>query len=105
MQARKNENERTNAQLTACCLLQGKDNPGARAALLSGVPGVGKSSTATLVAREMGYHVMELNASDTRSKRSLAEELSSVIDNKVDYYKLKSYFYISRVYNRSVIQN
>lgn len=62
---------------------QGKDNPGARAALLSGVPGVGKSSTATLVAREMGYHVMELNASDTRSKRSLSEELSSVIGNKV----------------------
>ncbi|CAN0250450.1 unnamed protein product, partial [Ectocarpus sp. 13 AM-2016] len=62
---------------------QGKDNPGARAALLSGVPGVGKSSTATLVAREMGYHVMELNASDTRSKRSLSEELASVIGNKV----------------------
>ncbi|CAB1111626.1 unnamed protein product [Ectocarpus sp. CCAP 1310/34] len=61
----------------------GKDNPGARAALLSGVPGVGKSSTATLVAREMGYHVMELNASDTRSKRSLSEELASVIGNKV----------------------
>ncbi|CAM9762731.1 unnamed protein product, partial [Ectocarpus sp. 4 AP-2014] len=61
----------------------GKDNPGARAALLSGVPGVGKSSTATLVARELGYHVMELNASDTRSKRSLSEELASVIGNKV----------------------
>lgn len=45
---------------------------------------MGKSSTATLVAREMGYHVMELNASDTRSKRSLSEELSSVIGNKVD---------------------
>lgn len=64
---------------------QGKDNPGARAALLSGVPGVGKSSTATLVATEMGYHVMELNASDTRSKSSLSAELDSVIGNQVSH--------------------
>lgn len=62
---------------------QGKENPGARAALLSGVPGVGKSSTATLVAKEMGYHVLELNASDTRNKSSLSGELSSVLGNQV----------------------
>ncbi|CAM9787308.1 unnamed protein product, partial [Choristocarpus tenellus] len=59
------------------------DNPGARAALLSGPPGVGKSSTAGLVARELGYHVTELNASDTRNKRSLESELSTVIGNQV----------------------
>ncbi|CAN0024030.1 unnamed protein product [Ascophyllum nodosum] len=69
---------------------QGKDNPGARAALLSGVPGVGKSSTGTLVAREMGYHVTELNASDTRNKSSLSVELASVIGNQVLPYSKKS---------------
>lgn len=35
------------------------------------------------MAKELDYHVMELNASDTRSKRSLSEELASVIGNKV----------------------
>jgi len=38
----------------------------AKAALLSGPPGVGKTSTAHLVAKEYGYDVMELNASDAR---------------------------------------
>lgn len=65
------------------CHDQGSDNPGAKAALLSGAPGVGKSSTATLVARELGYHVMELNASDTRNKQSLSGELDTVIGNQV----------------------
>lgn len=47
------------------------------------MPGVGKSSTATLVAKEMGYHVLELNASDTRNKSSLSVELDAVIGNQV----------------------
>ena len=43
----------------------------AKAALLSGSPGVGKTTTAYLVAKELGYEVTELNASDTRSKKQL----------------------------------
>jgi replication factor C subunit 1 len=36
--------------------------------LLSGSPGIGKTSAALIVARECGYEPIEVNASDTRSK-------------------------------------
>ena len=42
----------------------------AKCALLSGSPGVGKTTTAYLVAKELGYDIVEMNASDTRSKVS-----------------------------------
>lgn len=42
-----------------------------RAVLISGPPGIGKTSAAHLVAENLGYSVVEFNASDTRSKRSL----------------------------------
>ena len=39
--------------------------------LLSGPPGIGKTSSAHVVAKEAGYEVIEFNASDVRSKKSL----------------------------------
>jgi replication factor C subunit 1 len=42
-----------------------------RAVLISGVPGIGKSTTAALLAKEAGYEVIEFNASDARSKKRL----------------------------------
>jgi len=61
---------------------QKQTNPGARAVLLSGPPGIGKTTSAVLVARACGYEVQEMNASDTRSKRGLKETLAEVVGNR-----------------------
>ncbi|OON20510.1 replication factor RFC1 domain protein, partial [Opisthorchis viverrini] len=52
------------------------DGKWARAALLSGPPGIGKTSSATIVCAELGFSTCELNASDCRSKTSLSEVVS-----------------------------
>jgi replication factor C subunit 1 len=49
-----------------------------KAALLSGPPGIGKSTTAALVAAEAGRDVIEYNASDVRSKKALQSEMGDV---------------------------
>uniref|UniRef100_A0A182NQL7 Replication factor C subunit 1 n=1 Tax=Anopheles dirus TaxID=7168 RepID=A0A182NQL7_9DIPT len=61
-----------------------KNDSGAayKAALLSGQPGVGKTTTATLVCKELGFDTVEFNASDTRSKRLLKEEVSELLNSK-----------------------
>jgi hypothetical protein len=71
-----------------------------RAALLSGTPGIGKTTIAHIACRECGYDVrpwrarvhsyqeiliisqiIEFNASDTRNKKSLEEHLQILIGN------------------------
>ena len=47
----------------------------ARTCLISGSPGIGKSSTARIIAKKLGFHVMEMNASDARSKNRIEELL------------------------------
>jgi replication factor C subunit 1 len=49
-----------------------------RACLISGPPGIGKTTSAVLVAQEDGRQVLELNASDARSKKLLESSLSDV---------------------------
>ena len=60
-----------------------KRKGGNRAALLSGPPGIGKTTTATLIARETGRDVLELNASDARGKKALQENLGDVTGSQV----------------------
>ena len=49
-----------------------KDDSGKfRAALISGPPGIGKTTAAHLVGKSLGFNIVEFNASDTRSKKSL----------------------------------
>jgi DNA polymerase III delta prime subunit len=47
------------------------------------INGTGKTTTATLVARESGRDVLELNASDARSKKALGEALGDVTGSQV----------------------
>ena len=47
----------------------------------SNVVNTGKTTTAQLVCQELGFDVVELNASDTRSKRSLGEEVAQQLSN------------------------
>ncbi|ODM98365.1 Replication factor C subunit 1 [Orchesella cincta] len=53
-----------------------------KAALLSGPPGIGKTTTAHLAVREVGYDYFELNASDTRNKRGLHENVADALSSK-----------------------
>lgn len=48
---------------------------GYRAVIMHGPPGIGKTTTAHLVAKLQGFDVLENNASDTRSKSLLSEKL------------------------------
>lgn len=60
----------------------GQDGMGLyRAVCLSGPPGIGKTTSAHLVAKLEGYDILEYNASDTRNEKLLRESLSGVTDN------------------------
>lgn len=61
-----------------------KDNDGTtyKAALLSGSAGIGKTTTVHIVCKELLFDTVEFNASDTRNKRLLKEEVYSLLSNK-----------------------
>lgn len=54
---------------------------GARAIIVSGPPGIGKTTAAHLAAKLEGYDVLEQNASDTRSKKLVESGLGEVMNN------------------------
>jgi len=54
---------------------------GARAIILSGPPGIGKTTAAHLAAKLEGYDVLESNASDARSKKLVEAGVSEVMNN------------------------
>uniref|UniRef100_A0A8C1PJY3 Replication factor C subunit 1 n=1 Tax=Cyprinus carpio TaxID=7962 RepID=A0A8C1PJY3_CYPCA len=67
------------------------DGSGFKAALLSGPPGVGKTTTAALVCEELGYSYVEMNASCTRSKNSLKEVIAESLNNT----SIKNFYSVS----------
>ncbi|EDQ90530.1 uncharacterized protein MONBRDRAFT_16219, partial [Monosiga brevicollis MX1] len=56
--------------------------PWFQAVLMVGPPGVGKTTTATVVCRECGYEPIELNASDVRNRGLLHEKIGALTGNK-----------------------
>ena len=52
-------------------------NVNAVAALISGPPGVGKTTAARLISLGLNYKITELNASDARSRKAILEPLMS----------------------------
>lgn len=53
---------------------------GAKPVLLTGPPGVGKSTSVYAIARQFGYTVIEYNASDVRTRERLREALSPTLE-------------------------
>ena len=58
-----------------------KWKPGSKAALLVGPPGTGKTTTVHLVARDAGLQLVELNASDARTKEKLSRKVGEAISS------------------------
>jgi len=54
---------------------------GTKPLLLVGPPGIGKTTIAYLIAKQFGYDMIGLNASDVRSKSRINEILSPVLGN------------------------
>ena len=54
-----------------------------KAALISGPPGIGKTTSATLVAKESGRDLLEFNASDARSKKAISQGMGDVTGSQV----------------------
>ncbi|CAH1643183.1 unnamed protein product [Spodoptera littoralis] len=50
-----------------------------KAALLSGPPGVGKTTSVALVCKELGFDMVEFNASDTRNKTLIKEQIGQLL--------------------------
>ncbi|KHO01995.1 DNA replication factor C, large subunit [Metarhizium album ARSEF 1941] len=54
---------------------------GERAIIISGPPGIGKTTAANLAAKLEGYDVLESNASDVRSKKLVENGVGDVMNN------------------------
>lgn len=57
------------------------ENLNARAAIISGPPGIGKTSTVRVIAEIKNYHTFELNASDKRNKDIINNSVGFLMNN------------------------
>jgi len=55
---------------------------GMKPILLVGPPGIGKTTLANLAAKQFGYDLISLNASDVRNKKNINEILTPVLGNQ-----------------------
>lgn len=55
--------------------------------LVSGPPGIGKTSACRIICQHLGFEVMEMNASDCRSKLAITKSLQTLSGNQsIDYF-------------------
>uniref|UniRef100_A0AC34FHK5 Replication factor C subunit 1 n=1 Tax=Panagrolaimus sp. ES5 TaxID=591445 RepID=A0AC34FHK5_9BILA len=59
-----------------------RDGTAFKAALLSGPPGIGKTTSSVLVCKELGLKFVEMNASDARNKKLLDDKIAELLGSR-----------------------
>ncbi|KAK6756934.1 hypothetical protein RB195_015013 [Necator americanus] len=59
-----------------------------KAVLLSGSPGVGKTTCAAMACESLGLKIVEMNASDVRNKKSLEQQITQLTES----HQIEEYF-------------
>ncbi|KAF7991816.1 hypothetical protein HCN44_010617 [Aphidius gifuensis] len=86
----KNQNNKSTKLTRPSPFAKSDDGAYFKACLLSGPPGIGKTTTVQVACKELGFDLLEFNASDTRSKKLLQNQISTILSNKTakDYFSI-----------------
>ncbi|HJS68508.1 MAG TPA: AAA family ATPase, partial [Nitrososphaera sp.] len=70
---------------------------GSKPLLLIGPPGSGKTTLVHAIARQFDYHLVEMNASDTRNRDSLQAMLTPALQNTANLFGQKIMLFLDEV--------